>query len=158
MANYEVKETTIQGRKYTLPVMPGIRGRKVILRIMRVVGPLADVGLSKPKDDEDGEPNKKSVGEILVAILANLDDATFDWILRELVQGGFVQGNEPDSMLQLSFDATQNMVWGDNEGYLAMVDFIKWALEINFSGFINGLRAKFKSPKKDSPAASQTTQ
>lgn len=151
MANYDVKETTIQGRRYTLPVMPSVKGRKVLLRLMKVCGPLADM----PSDRDSGG---KSIGEIAVQILGTLDSNDFDWILRNLVEGAMVSGEGPDTMLQLSRDDTQNIVWCDNDGYLAMFEFIQWALECNFQGFINGLREKFKSRKKGSPAASQAAQ
>lgn len=131
----QIHKTTIGGLTYTVPTMPGLRGRKVLLRLLRVAGPL----LAANKD------SGRDLSDVVQSVLGNLDDSTFDWILGQLIQGAMV--GDGDTMRPLSVQTVQDEVWADGEGYLHMVDFIVWALRVNFGGFIEGLKQRASALK-----------
>lgn len=165
MAAYDVESKLIQGRTYTAVKMPGVRGRKVLLQLMRVAGPVVEHLEKIQKETEtEGEEIEKKIdfavlSEALDRIFENLTDERFEWFLKEFTINSTVTGDEPGQLWDLSQTETQNAVWGDGPGYRAMFEFMRFWIGVNFSGFFGVSRpkgAKVKKPCSDPTAVPAT--
>lgn len=130
----QAETRTISGDEYEVTQLPSGRGRKLLLRILRVVGPaLAELvrGGDGVKLSEVGADGLASAMQELAARLTEDD---FEYAVRELAGATKVRigGGDPtklETIIDLHFAGE----------YGAMLQWLAFALEVNYRSFFDGL-------------------
>lgn len=145
MSLTETKE--INGRKYTIRKLPGIPGRKMLLRLTKVAAPL--LGGADSKDFEEGGGSEINVKALISECLDRLTESEFEYVINGISQDGSVR-LDGDVVLDLSRSDTQDDIWSANYG--EMFEFLQWALKVNFGSFLDGLQVMARKRAKRSNA------
>lgn len=127
----------INGRRYETPKLAAKAGRKLLLRLTKVVGPFIAVGSA-------GGGLTSIDARALVSALEGASEEELEHVLSVLTAKAQVEVS-PDRKLPLRTETAQDEVWAGNYG--EMMEFMVWALGANFEGFFDMLRAKLKAAR-----------
>lgn len=139
--------TTVDGWRYTVRPLPTGRGLALAWRLARMLGPAFSALLGAADAGAEG-----ALGKALDALVERVTPDELVEIARELagtadiVQPG---GAKPASLGEV-FDVH---FAGD---YLALMDFLRFALEVNFGPFVEGLRRRGAARKAAAGAGPAT--
>lgn len=133
---YQTLEKTINGSTYSLTQLPARRALKLKARLLKVFGPsLAQmVFASKDAFDQD------NVVKAMSLLVDHIDDATFERLTVELLQGVRKQGIE----------LTDSVIDSEFAGDLGTLFLVLWfVLEANYGSFfaLSGIGNPFNPPE-----------
>lgn len=143
---YQTLEKTINGSTYSLTQLPARRALKLKARLLKVFGPsLAQmVFASKDAFDQD------NVVKAMSLLVDHIDDATFERLTVELLQGVRKQGIE----------LTDSVIDSEFAGDLGTLFLVLWfVLEANYGSFfaLSGIGNPFKAPDPQTPTDMKKT-
>ena len=139
----EPQQTTIGAWRYTVRPFPTGTGLALMWRLARMLGP-ALAALIRGAEGVEG-----AIGSSFNALVDRVTPEELTEIARQLaatadvVQPGGSQPAALGEVFDLHFA-------GD---YLALFDFLRFALEVNFGPFVEGLRRRAAARKPDAGAA-----
>ena len=147
-----IKQKTINGKIYSVKLLPATLGMTISSRIMKAMGPA--IGVVVDSKDEIYLPGEQSFyTDIAVAVVAQLDELSLEMTVQELLGGLSCDGHAVD------FDRH----FAGNYGSLIAV--VEYALQENFGNFFTDyLRAKgleihtlrdLMKPKEETPEPSK---
>lgn len=127
------KTTTIDGWRYTVRPLPTSRGLSLVWRLARMLGPAFSALLAAADGGVEG-----AFGKALDALVERVTPDELVDIARELAGTADIiqSGGSKSAALGEVFDVH---FAGD---YLALLDFLRFALETNFGPFVEGLRRR----------------
>src|ERR1700679_928272 len=123
----ETKTIQVEGAEYTITQLGALKGRKVLLRAVRLVAPVI-------KSTTDPEA-------MIAAVLADIDGADLDFVCDT-----FASVPCKRQMLQAKMPTMQTVPFNFDEefagNYVAMFEWLTEHLKLNFSSFLAGMVAK----------------
>jgi len=122
----EPKSKEIGGDNYTVTPMTAVKGRRVFARLFKVIGPV----LGKLSEGVN-------VGDLLGAAAAHVSEDDVDYFCEAFAPGTTVNGAELQKVFAVHFMGK----------YAEMVEWIAFAVEVNFGDFFSALAKKAPAPK-----------
>lgn len=146
----KTESKNIDGHEVKSTQLPAMRSLKLKARLGRVAGPaVKELGavagdLADWKDDDDVDFEK--LAPALMALAANLDDATVDELFPQILASTtIVKDNR-----QIELDSSENINNAFTGNLNLMFKVVAFALKVNFSDFLLGAvgdAAQSKAPK-----------
>jgi len=133
---YQTLEKTINGSTYSLTQLPARRALKLKARLLKVFGPSLAQMVFASKDAFDQE----NVVKAMNLLVDHIDDATFEKLTVELLQGVRKQGVE----------LTDSVIDSEFAGDLGTLFLVLWfVLEANYGSFfaLSGIGNPFNAPE-----------
>jgi len=133
---YQRLEKTINGSTYSLTQLPARRALKLKARLLKVFGPSLAQMVFASKDAFDQE----NVVKAMNLLVDHIDDATFEKLTVELLQGVRKQGVE----------LTDSVIDSEFAGDLGTLFLVLWfVLEANYGSFfaLSGIGNPFNAPE-----------
>lgn len=122
----QAKSKTIEGDKYTVTQMGARRALKIQAKLMKLAGPSLSIMLAQAgKTVDDAE---KCLPDVVLLLVNQLDEKTFDALVMELMQG--IRKNDVE-IVESTFDNE----FGGELNKLFLV--IQYVLEVNFGDFFS---------------------
>lgn len=129
----KIGEYEYQVRQLTAPI-----GRKLLVRLFKVLGPSISAGLSSLPDDEGkelslGDLKANALGDAVAILAETITEGELEHVVETLSEATQYSG-EPDRWLPLKRDAEFH--WAGR--FLQMFQWIAFCLEVNYSDFLGG--------------------
>lgn len=127
-----VRQTTINGRSYSIQLLPGTVGLNTAQKIIKALGPALGVILDSPNQDEVvfAEDNTFFT-DVAIAIVSSLDNLDLEHTVKNLLMNSYCDGQKID------FD---KHFMGNYGNMIALVEF---TMKENFGDFFTSyLKAK----------------
>jgi hypothetical protein len=130
------QDKEIDGIKFTVRPLPGMKGLTMLPRLNKVLGP-AIAALGAGSDASKGSVNFESLKDALALLGERLTESEMESLTRGLLYGTTFQPTDgtPGGELLPQFDLVMQ---GRPETALKLLAF---AVEVNYSGFLPGLLA-----------------
>jgi hypothetical protein len=164
----KTEEKVIGEHGYRVTQLPGIKGRKVLVRLYKILGPalaaLIDDTVQKPAQTitqysaDDVELSSVSAALSVLAVKLREDD--LEYLCEQLAACTLVNIEDTDKWVPLSKDL-QNVVFAG--AYKEMFLWLGFALEVNYGGFfdgvggVSGFVSKLANPKTVNQSNSRNT-
>lgn len=129
------QEFLIGGVQYTITPLPADESSRMLLRILKVVGPALD-SLEIEVDDVKKAGAKLKLGKILASVSRSLDEKDLDYFRDKFASSTRVELGQGPTLLK---SVLSHHFAGDLG---PMFEWIQKSLEVNFGGFFTDLRAK----------------
>lgn len=137
----EPVDRDILGTTYRVTPLPAGRGVRVMARIARTLGLLAG------KSGDFAKEPSEAIFALVAEAAEHLDPAALDATIRDLVE--FSWTVSPGKLVHLK-DCWELHFQGD---YLALFEWLAFALEVNFAPLLEGLKGKLASAGRAASAA-----
>lgn len=131
--------TTIQGVEYKITKLPFSRGKAVLLRLTRAVGPAIAAALGGVPDIQGKSLGELSMAEVAPSLVQaarrlaeDLSEPDFDFIVDTLMPHAWIMRDGK----QIPLSREKEFHFSGN--YLAFFQWLGWALKVNFMGFSDG--------------------
>jgi hypothetical protein len=126
---------TIGGDEYEVTQLPSGRGRKLLLRLLRIVGPaIAELVKDGTSSVKLSDVSADGLAAALQELAARLTEDDFEYAVRELTSGTKVRiAGGP----AVKLETVSELHFAGNYG--AMLSWLGFALEVNFRSFFGGL-------------------
>lgn len=141
----QAKSKTIDGDKYTVTQMGARRALKMQAKLMKLVGP--SLSLMLAQGGKTADEAEKCLPEVVLYLVNQLDEKTFDALVMELMQG--IRKNDAE-VTESTFDNE----FGGELNTLFLV--LQYVLEVNFGDFFSErgiLKQLFATKEAEVPQA-----
>ena len=139
---YQTIEKTINGSTYSVTQLPARRALKLKARLLKVFGPsLAQMVFTR---ENESPLDQENVVKAITLLVNQLDDATFERLTVEILQGVRKGGMElTESLIDSEFA-------GDLGTLFLVLGFV---MEVNYGSFFaqSGIGNPFKAPEPQQP-------
>lgn len=135
----ETREKVINGSTYSATQLPARRALKLQYKLIKIFGSAISQVLLPSLSDDKGKVegstislgiDKRGISSAIMSITSQMDDACFESLIKELVQGVRKEGRElTDSFIDTEFAGDLSTLW----------KVIWFVLEINFDNFFEDL-------------------
>jgi hypothetical protein len=133
---FETKETVINSRRYLVTVLPYKTGRKVLVRLLKLLGPAVEVATTGAAGvlEMEAKAAASLLGGALASFLQNLEEADLDFLIATFGPKTRVSigGAEPVWLTE----ENQMVLYSGN--YLELFQWLGFALKVNYLGFTEG--------------------
>lgn len=130
------EERDIGDRRFQVTQMPAGRGRKLLVRLSKVIGPTLAAGLQEmPEGDEEatvGDLPVRALSGAIFELCEKLTEADLDYVCSQLA-GDTKWSEDGESWTSLSSKGQFDLVFAGR--YLDMLKWIGFGLEVNFADF-----------------------
>jgi hypothetical protein len=158
------EETTINGTKYRVTQLPYSKGKSLMLRLSKVLGPaIAEAIAQAPKDQDLGDMQVSALGGSLSGafdkLVHNLSEEDFDFAVETF--GTYTHITDGKGQLKALDASEREFRYAGNWGEL--FQWLVFAFRVNYLGFSNGrdaltgVLARVQAMTSPSPSPSGST-
>lgn len=143
----ETQETEIGSYRFRLSQLPAGKGRRLLVRLTKVLGPTIAAAVAELPDEGEGGANVldmpvRSVSQAIFELCEKLTEADLDHVC-EVMADRCEFSEDGEHWLKLSSKGQFDLVFAG--AYLDMIKWIGWTLSVNYADFFGGSGALEKA-------------